>query len=136
MSRHDCCKLFPQIMEALVVARQSDVLSDRLRIKALTEMKLAVSDQGKVGTKFITGNPVELANHRCKWGGCSNLRRESVSIANMCKTAIKLKNKAHQLFLNAKLLHCLLRQEVFVDVSTRGFHRILMQANHLRKRSM
>ena len=90
MSRHSCCKLFPQIMEALVVAWQSDVLSDRLGIKALAEMKLAVSDQGKVGTKFITDNPVELANHRCKWGGCSYLRRESVSIAYLCKTAISL----------------------------------------------
>ena len=73
VSGHSCCKFFPKVVEALVVAGQSDVLPDGLWVEALAEMELSIGDQGEVGAKIIAGNPVELAYHRCKWGSSPDL---------------------------------------------------------------
>ena len=75
VSRHSCGKFFPEVVETLVVARQGDVLPDGLRVKALSEVELSISDQGEVGAKFIPGNSIKLTNHRCKWGSSSHLSR-------------------------------------------------------------
>jgi len=108
MSRHSRSKFFPKVVETLVVAWEGDVLSDGLRVQALSKVELSIGDQGEVGAKFITGNSVKLAYHRSKWG-CSS----------------------HRLLPNTKLLNCLLRQEVLVDVSAGGLHRELVQAHNL-----
>ena len=75
MARHSRCKFFPKVVESLVVAWQGDVLPDGLWVEALTEVELAISDQGEVGAKFITGDSVKLAYHRCKRGSSSHLVR-------------------------------------------------------------
>ena len=75
VSRHSCGEFFPKVVETLVVARQCDVPPDGLRVKALSKVELSISDEGEVGSKFITGDSVKLAYHRCKWGSSSHLSR-------------------------------------------------------------
>ena len=48
MSRHSCSKFFPKVVETLVVAWEGDVLSDGLRVKALSKVELSIGDQGEV----------------------------------------------------------------------------------------
>ena len=64
-------------MEPLIITRESDSLPGDLRVETLTEVKLAISDQGQGATKVLRqrviwtrqpdqhllGNQVELVQH-------------------------------------------------------------------------
>ena len=125
VSRHSCCKFFPKVVEALVVAGQSDVLPDGLWVEALAEMELSIGDQGEVGAKIIPGNPVELAYHRCKWGSSPDLVILGVFLIKLVFF------QSYRLLPNPELLCCLLGQEVLVDVGAGGLHRELVQTHNL-----